>query len=260
MLESEDFTNMTSRRKVLTQLAAGAAALPATAFGAHASPAPDEKDDCTCVRPGGGPYADYFPNVVVRTHENRKALFYSDLLRGKTVLINCMSIENDAVYPVTANLVRVQRLLGERVGRDVFIYSVTVDPERDTPRALREFAARHGVGPGWLFLTGSPAEIESVRGRLFTHPAGQHAANEHAAGVHRHEAAPVRDCSMGLVRYGNEAVGLWGSVPAKAEPEWIARRIEWVAPRAAPSGPPRRKNPVLTASAFDAPARTKAGS
>lgn len=247
---------MTSRRKVLTQLAAGAVALPSTALGASSAlTSEDETDDCTCVRPGGGPYADYFPNVVVRTHENRKALFYSDLLRGKTVLINCMSIENDSIYPVTANLVRVQRLLGERVGRDVFIYSVTLDPERDTPRSLREFAERHGVGPGWLFLTGSPDEIDAVRGRLFTHPAGQHARGEHP-----HDAKLVRDCSLGLVRYGNEAVGLWGSVPAKAEPEWIARRVEWVAPRAAPAGPPRRKNPVLTASAFNAPGRTEVDS
>lgn len=241
---------MTSRRKVLTQLAAGAAALPAAALAASAFPHADEGDDCECERPGGGPYADYFPNVLLRTHENRKALFYTDLLRGKTVLINCMSIENDSVYPVTENLVRVQRLLGSRVGRDVFMYSISVDPQRDTAQRLREFAARHGVGPGWLFLTGAPAEIEAVRGRLFTRPVG-----------HGHDAAgPARDCSLGLARYGNEAVGLWGSVPAKTDAEWIASRLAWVAPRPVPVGPPRRKNPVLTASPFDATRRSKAGS
>src|SRR5215212_6191681 len=139
---------MTDRRRMLLQLAAGATALPAVALGADDS-------SCECAPPRNGPYSDYFPNVVVHTHEGRRALFYNDLLRGKTVLVNCMSIANDAAYPVTENLARVQRLLGERAGRDVFIYSITVDPVRETPRALAEFAEAHGAGPGWLFLTGT---------------------------------------------------------------------------------------------------------
>src|SRR5215204_4055415 len=141
---------MTDRRRMLAQLAAGAAALPAVALGAEDSP------PCECAPPRNGPYADYFPNVVVHTHEGRRALFYNDLLRGKTVLVNCMSVAGEALHHATANLVRVQRLLGGRVGRDVFLYSITVEPERDTPRALAAFAEGQGVGPGWLFLTGKP--------------------------------------------------------------------------------------------------------
>ncbi|MCA1632284.1 MAG: SCO family protein [Acidobacteria bacterium] len=236
---------MTNRRKVLTQLAAGAAAIPAIALGtsaqgphgdAHETSAPD--NDCRCVRPDAGPYADYFPNVVVNTHDGRKALFYQDLLRGRAVLINCMSIKNEKLYPVTANLVKVQRLLGERLGRDVFMYSLSVDPENDTPRALRAFAEKHGVGAGWLFLSAKPEDVQAVRGRLFAHE-----------GAHQqHGSAPAKDCSMGLIRYGNESVGLWGSVPAKAEPEWIVRRLSWVETRSAAAASAsaafRRKGPL----------------
>ena len=199
----------------------------------EAVPAPSS---CDCARPPGGLYAEYFPNVVVQTHENRQALFYNDLLRGKVVMINCMSVAYDAVYPVTDNLVRVQRLLGDRVGHEVFMYSLTVDPEHDTPRVLRAFAARHGVGPGWLFLTGAPGIMQALRDRLFAHEGGSH-------------HAPVQDCSRGLIRYGNEPVGLWGSVPAKAEPEWIVQRLSWVATRQLPVGPPRRRGPVALAAA-----------
>ncbi|MBA3242622.1 MAG: SCO family protein [Acidobacteria bacterium] len=235
---------MTNRRKVLTQLAAGAAAIPAIALGtsaqgphggAHETPATEK--DSRCVRPDAGPYADYFPNVVVHTHDGRKALFYQDLLRGRSVLINCMSIKNEMLYPVTANLVKVQRLLGERLGRDFFMYSLGVDPENDTPRALRAFAEKHGVGAGWLFLSATPEDVQAVRGTLFNHE-----------GAHRqHGSAPAKDCSMGLIRYGNEAVGLWGSVPAKAEPEWIVRRLAWVETRpaaASASATFRRKGPL----------------
>jgi protein SCO1/2 len=219
---------MTDRRKMLAGLAAVPAALTSAALGAQTQEqtrtrgphAHDSSEDCECERPRNGPYSSYFPNVVVVTHEGRRALFYNDLLRGKTVLVNCMSIANDAAYPVTENLARVQRVLGERAGRDVFIYSITVDPERDTPRALAEFAERHGVGPGWLFLTGTSETIDTLRGRLFAD-----------AGGHAHHKGHAQDCSMGLVRYGNEAVGVWGSVPAKTDADWIVRRLSWVTPR-----------------------------
>jgi protein SCO1/2 len=247
---------MTERRKILTHLAAGLAALPAFAldaegFGPEAEPGAGE--DGRCVRPDGGPYADYFPNVVVHTHDGRKALFYRDLLRGRTVLVNCVSVRNDAVYPVTANLARVQRLLGERLGRDVFMYSLGVDPEHDTPPALRAFAERHGAEDGWLFLYARPEDVEVVRGSLFAAHGGAH-ARQHGGAHGSHAAPPVEDCSMGLIRYGNEAVGLWGSVPAKADPEWIAKRVSWVATRSAaahPAGPTafRRKGPPAVAPA-----------
>jgi protein SCO1 len=235
---------MTNRRRILAQLAAGAAAIPAITLSASEQKSRGTTRDaasekkCDCTRPGGGPYAEYFPNVVVHTHDGRKALFYHDLLRGKTVLINCMSVKNEAVYPVTANLVEVQRLLGERLGRDLFMYSLTLDPENDTPGVLRAFAEAHGVKNGWLFLTAKPDDIQLLRGRLFAHDT-----------THHHSAAVVHDCSAGLVRYGNEAVGLWGSVPAKAEPQWIVKRLSWVETRPASAlGTFKRRGPVVGSS------------
>ena len=231
---------MVNRRKVLTQLAVGAATIPAVAFGGSGQEphAHNSEKNCDCMYPGGGPYAEYFPNVVVHTHDGRKALFYHDLLRGKTVLVNCMSLTNEAVYSVTTNLVEVQRLLGERLGRDVFMYSLTVDPENDTPHVLRAFAEEQGIKPGWLFLSGQTDDMQLLRGRLFAHDA-----------THQHGAAVVRDCSMGLVRYGNEAVGLWGSVPAKSEAEWIVKRLSWVQSRtlAPPVTTFKRRGPTPTA-------------
>src|SRR4051794_41153078 len=107
-----------------------------------------------CVRPSRGPHSDYFPNVVLRTHENIKARFYDDLLRGKSVLINLFSIQEDATFGITDNLAKVQELLGDELGANVFMYSITTDPQRDTVRALADFADNLDVRRGWLFLTG----------------------------------------------------------------------------------------------------------
>jgi protein SCO1/2 len=222
---------MTDRRRMLAQLAAGAAALPAVALGAGDS-------SCECAPPRNGPYADYFPNVVVQTHEGRRALFYNDLLRGKTVLVNCMSVAGESLHRSTANLVKVQRLLGGRAGRDVFLYSITAEPECDTPRALAAFAEEQGVGPGWLLLTGKPDVIRALRERLFADRAARGHGDGHAHGPAR------EDCSLGLVRYGNEAVGLWGAVPTRAEPEWVVRRLSWVESRKAPAGQFERRGPT----------------
>src|SRR5712691_4901483 len=120
---------MMQRRHVLTGFVAGVTALPGAALGEADMTVPrlvPETSANDCSLPPRGPYGDYFPNLVVWTHEQQQALFYDDLLRGKTVLINCMSIKNDAVYPVTDKLAKVQRLLGDRVGREVFMYSLTV--------------------------------------------------------------------------------------------------------------------------------------
>ncbi len=93
-----------------------------------------------------GPRAGYFPNAALRTHEDKSVLFYDDLIAGKFVVINFMYTGCGDICPgMTANLVEVQRLLGDRVGRDIFLYSITLQPELDTPEILRGYAETFGV-------------------------------------------------------------------------------------------------------------------
>ncbi len=193
----------------------------------------------TCQRPLNGPMSAYFPNVVVQTHLNQRLLFYDDLLRGKLVVIHCMSIRTEPQFRTVEKLAQVQRLLGDRVGGDVFLYSVTTDPERDTPRALRAFAERFKAGPGWLFVTGDPVSISTVRGRLYN-----------GMSSHDHSGASPEDCSMAMYRFGNEAVGLWASVAAMKDASSIAQRVSWIETRPAPTGPPKRGGPPPLPEAF----------
>ena len=80
----------------------------------------------------------------------------------------------------TARLVQVQRLLGARLGHDLFMYSITIDPEHDTPAVLAQYRARFQIGPGWLFLTGRRADIDVLRTRLGAPPAAAQDQERHS--------------------------------------------------------------------------------
>ena len=160
--------------------------------------------------------ARYFPNVELTTHEGKKVRFYDDLLKDKIVVINFMYADCEGICPtITTNLVKAQKLLGARIGRDIFMYSLTLSPEKDTPEALKHYAKMHGVKPGWLFLTGKPDEIERLRRSL-----GFSTSNV--------KLDKDKTNHVGMVKYGNERREWWGMVPGRAKPSWIAESILWM--------------------------------
>jgi protein SCO1/2 len=109
--------------------------------------------------------ADYFPNVELVTHEGKTVRFYDDVLKGKQVAINAIFTTCKDVCPLeTANLVQLRKVLGDRAGRDVHLYSITIDPKRDTPEALKAYAEKFGAD--WTFLTGRPEDIRLIMKKL----------------------------------------------------------------------------------------------
>jgi protein SCO1/2 len=109
--------------------------------------------------------ADYFPNVELTTQEGKKVRFYDDVLKGRQVAINAIFTTCKDVCPLeTANLVQLRRVLGERVGRDVFLYSISIDPKHDTPEVLKAYAEKFGAD--WTFLTGRPEDIKLITRKL----------------------------------------------------------------------------------------------
>jgi len=163
-----------------------------------------------------GPRAGYFPDFILRTHENKPVRFYTDLVQGRVVIFNMMYAECEGICPrMTANLAQVQRALGDRVGRDIFMYSLSLRPRQDTPGALAHYARMHGIKPGWQFLTGKPREVDILRRKL---------------GFFDSDPAVDRDLSQhtGLVRFGNESLDRWAACPALADPAQIVRSVLWV--------------------------------
>lgn len=161
-----------------------------------------------------------FPNVLLTTSEGKRVRFYDDLLKDKIVILNLMYATCDGICPTaTANLKRVQNILRAEVAHDIFIYSLTINPEQDTPAKLREYARMHRVrDPNWLFLTGKPDEVDMLRHRLgFADP----------------DPEVDRDKSKhsGMLRYGNEPMAIWGMCQGSADPAWIAREVQFAVPR-----------------------------
>ena len=194
--------------------AAGAAALVGT--GVALLSRPGEKRRVSSPGSGGSGNAAGIPNVVLETHTGRKVRFYDDLLRDKLVVINMMYAGcTSTCPPTTHNLLRVQQMLGDRVGKDIFMYSITLKPEQDSARELAAYAKSHAVQPGWLFLTGAPGDIEQLRFALgFYDPDAQ---------VDRQEGRHV-----GMVRIGNDAHRRWGMAPSLADPRQIVSMIRHV--------------------------------
>ena len=160
----------------------------------------------------------YLPDVVVQTHEGKAALFYEDLVKDRIVVLNFMYLNCESTCPTTLhNLMDVHTRLKSRVGREIFMYSITLDPERDTVAALRKEARGHiGARAGWHLLRASPEDTELLRRKLgfvSSDPVVDANKSAHAA----------------MIRFGNEPRQLWSMVSAFASPQAISRAILWVA-------------------------------
>ena len=194
---------------------------------------------------GLGNESYYIPNVAMLTHDRQRALFYSDLLRGKIVLVNFMSVKNEAQDSVSANLAKVQQLLGDRLGRDVFMYSIVDDLEHDTPQVLKQFAEKIGTKPGGKILTCSAEAPQLIKRRFNVQRNRDHQLGDQNDGEHQSSNQSIvnQDCSNRWVRYGNVDAGIWGSLAAKADPTLIVERVQWVTARQSIAGAPKRRGP-----------------
>jgi len=160
----------------------------------------------------GSPWgANYFPNVPLITQDGATVRLYDDLLKGKAVAINAIYTSCKDECPLeTARLVQVQRLLGDRVGKEIFFYSISIDPKRNTPEVLKAYAQKFGVGPGWLFLTGREEDIKLVVKKL---------------GLSRSNDPANRDGHMPILMIGNEPTGQWMRNSAVDNPRFLATKI-----------------------------------
>jgi protein SCO1 len=160
-----------------------------------------------------GPKVNEFPNYVLESHDGRKLRFYDDMLKNKIVVIGMMYTACTGICPGNiSNLLQVQEALGNRVGKDIFMYSLTLQPEFDRPDALKAYVKLRDIKPGWSLMTGKPSEIEQLRKRLGFF-----------------DTDPVADANIGnhtgVIRVGNVALDRWFMMPVMSSPKMIARAI-----------------------------------
>ena len=111
--------------------------------------------------------AEYFTNLTLTTSEGEVVKFFDDVLKDRIVVVNFFYTScTDLCSLGTARMAQVYEWLGERMGRDVFFVSITLDPENDTPEKLAAFAKGFDIDKGWTFLTGSRENIDAIRFKL----------------------------------------------------------------------------------------------
>jgi len=203
-------------RQVFKMLILSAAVFAAThncfaqAPTAPAAP-PQPHDHSHMATKESSPAANYFTDVQLINQDGKPVRFYSDVLKGKTVIVNAFFTTCTSVCPpMNRNMEKIQEVLGDRVGRDVFLVSITVDPEVDTPPRLKEYARKFHAGPGWIFLTGKKENLDWALYKL-----GQYVEekNDHQT----------------ILIIGNEPTGLWKKAFGMANVAELVQVVESVA-------------------------------
>lgn len=152
---------------------------------------------------------NYFPNVSLTTHEGKEVRFFDDVIKDKVVAINFIYTRCPDTCPLeTAQLVRVQKIMGDRLGKDVFFYSISIDPKNDTPEVLKEYRERFGAK--WTFLTGDKNDIIKLRKKLGLY------ISEIQDGSNNHNVSMV---------IGNQATGRWMKRSPFENPHLLADQI-----------------------------------
>lgn len=167
----------------------------------------------TFATAGGSPWGDqYFPNVELTNQDGQKLRFYDDVIKGKVVAINFIFTSCRAICPAeTARMRQVEKELGEQMGRDVFFYSISIDPDRDTPEVLKAYAAKFGTGPGWQFLTAKEEDVILLQKKL-------------GLWVTDAQSVDPKDHSINLI-VGNESTGRWSKRSSFDDPKVLARLL-----------------------------------
>lgn len=157
-----------------------------------------------------GPDTSHFPNVELITQDGEKVHFYDDLIKGKIVAIVLIYTNCQYSCPLeTARLAQVQKKLGDRVGKDIFFYSISIDPVHDTPEVLKAYREKFHIGPGWTFLTGKKEDIDFLTKRL---------------GLYSDPSVNA-DGHLPYLLIGNEATGQWIRGSAMDNASFQARMI-----------------------------------
>ncbi len=147
------------------------------------------------------------PDVELLDQDGRKVRFYTDLVKGKTVVVNFIFTTCTTICPpLGATFARVQKDLGERAGRDVHLISISVDPAVDTPERLKAWGAKFHAGPGWTFVTGAKPQVDELLRALA------------ASTARPQDHSPT-------VLIGNDARGQWTRTYGLAKPSQLVKLI-----------------------------------
>ncbi len=152
----------------------------------------------------------YFTDVELINQSGEKMRLYSDVLKNHVVIVNAFFATcQGSCLPMNRNLEKLQATFKERMGKDLYIVSISVDPTVDTPQALKEYAKKLNAAPGRLFLTGKKENVDWALYKL-----GQYVEQ--------------REQHTNIFIIGNERTGLWKKAFGLAKPDELIKIVESV--------------------------------
>ena len=160
--------------------------------------------------PTESPGKKYFTDVLLVNQNGGKMRFYSDLLEGKVVVINSFFATcTGSCLPLNRNLEKLQKALGEHMGKEVYFVSISVDPTVDTPTKLNAYAKKLNAGPGWYFLSGDKENVDFALKKIghFVDDKNDH---------------------LNIFIIGNERTGLWKKAFGLAQDDELMKVVESV--------------------------------
>ena len=107
------------------------------------------------------------PIAEMVTQNSEPVDLRSDVVSDRIVVLDFIYTTCTTVCPVlTAIMSQVNGQLAERIGKDVILVSMTVDPKRDTPARLKKYSSNFRTDDGWLWLTGDKLVVDGVLRKL----------------------------------------------------------------------------------------------
>lgn len=152
------------------------------------------------------------PDIMVQDQEGRKGRFYSDLIKDKVVVISFFYTSCNYVCTLQGRTFsKLQSLLGERLGKSVFLILVTTDPANDDSAQLKEWGKRYDVQTGWTLVTGKTSEVNKLLVPFTAKPA--------SGGMH-----------LPTTFIGNARTGVWTGATGTFAPEDLLKVVDLVSP------------------------------
>lgn len=111
---------------------------------------------------------EYFTNIELIDQNGQRLAFYDDVLKGNIVVISFIFTNCQGACPLmTRNLTMIRDMLPTNVRDEIQFISISLDPVRDTPTAMKEFAQTHDADQErWLWLTGQPDNVNLITKKL----------------------------------------------------------------------------------------------
>jgi protein SCO1 len=155
------------------------------------------------------PSANYFANLSLVDQDGHATDLYT-LMKGRTIVLNSFFASCTGSCPImTGTFNAIQERFADRLGKDLVLVSITVDPKNDTAEKLKSYAGSANAVAGRYFLTGSAEQVDAALKRI-----GQ--------------SVTAPEQHMNVIVVGNEKTGLWKKAFGLAKPQEVVEIVRSV--------------------------------